>query len=52
MPFGAGKLLVKNDGRQVFFCSSTCDNNFHMGREGKSTRWTETAHALKKAAKK
>ncbi|HLD78520.1 MAG TPA: 50S ribosomal protein L24e [archaeon] len=48
LPFGSGKLFVKNDGRQLFFCSSKCDTNFQMGREGKKMRWTATAHQLKK----
>ncbi len=40
IPKGRGKMLVKNDGRILHFCNSKCDKNFHLGRQGKKTRWT------------
>ncbi|MBU0898893.1 MAG: ribosomal protein L24e family protein [Nanoarchaeota archaeon] len=38
---GRGKMLVKNDGKIFYFCSSKCENNWNHGKQGKHTRWTE-----------
>ena len=42
---GTGTLLIKNDGKQLFFCSSKCDNNYGLGREAKNVRWTAAGRA-------
>ncbi len=40
MPRGTGKMLVRNDGRIVYFCSSKCQKNWNMGRMDKNLKWT------------
>ncbi len=42
---GRGKTFVKNDGRIFRFCSSKCQNNWKLGRDGKSVRWTERSRS-------
>ncbi|MBT4824498.1 50S ribosomal protein L24e [Candidatus Woesearchaeota archaeon] len=45
---GTGKLFVKNDGRQLNFCSMKCEKNtFKLKRKPHTTRWTKTFHKLK-----
>jgi large subunit ribosomal protein L24e len=40
IPAGQGLMFVRNDGRILYFCSSKCDRNTEMGREGKRKKWT------------
>lgn len=48
VPEGKGKMVVKNSGQMIRFCSSKCQKNFELGRDGKKTKWTETYAELKK----
>lgn len=34
-----GKMLVKNDGRIFYFCSSKCESYFKMGKKAKKLKW-------------
>ena len=56
IPKGTGMLFVKRDGTTMPFCSSKCRRNLlHLGREGRSMRWTAKQAALiheKKATEK
>ncbi len=57
MPAGTGTMFVKNDGRILCYCSSKCNRNAEMGREGKRKKWTklfekEAAAKPEKAEKK
>ena len=37
---GTGKMLVKNDGKVFYFCSSKCEKNMiKLGREARKTNW-------------
>ena len=36
---GTGKMLVKNDGKVLYFCSSKCEKSWRMGRNPRKTRW-------------
>lgn len=42
IPQGQGMMFVKNDGKVLYFCSSKCERNAEMGREGKKKKWTKT----------
>lgn len=42
IPEDRGKMFIKNTGQIMRFCSSKCEKNSRLGREGKKTRWTET----------
>ncbi len=39
---GTGKMLVKNDGRILRFCSSKCEKNYFM-RKARKVRWTKAS---------
>ncbi len=41
IPVGTGIMFVKNDGKIQYFCSSKCERNTQMGREGKRKKWTK-----------
>jgi len=41
MPKGAGKMYVKSDGKIFYFCSSKCNKNYLLGRDGKLVKWTQ-----------
>ncbi|MBI4147918.1 50S ribosomal protein L24e [Candidatus Woesearchaeota archaeon] len=50
---GTGTMLVKNDGKILFFCSSKCDKNLNkLGREPRHTRWTGAYAKEKQESKK
>ena len=51
IPQGQGLMFVRNDGRILLFCSSKCDRNAEMGREGKRKKWTKFFEKEKAAAK-
>lgn len=37
---GTGKMLVKNDGKIIYFCSSKCEKNMmKLGRDPKKVTW-------------
>ena len=38
---GTGKMFVKNDGTVYYWCSSKCEKNFKLGREGKDRKWSK-----------
>ena len=40
---GRGKMLVKSDGRILYFDASKCQKNAAMGREPKKFKWTKKA---------
>jgi large subunit ribosomal protein L24e len=42
-----GKMLVMKSGKVLYFCTSKCEKNTELGRKGRETRWTKTAHELK-----
>ena len=44
MPDGKGRMFVKKSGQVLYFCSSKCQNNFRLGRQGKKQKWTHTYH--------
>ncbi|MEM2932836.1 MAG: 50S ribosomal protein L24e [Candidatus Pacearchaeota archaeon] len=37
---GRGLMLVKNDGKVLWFCSGKCRKNFNMGRDPRKLKWT------------
>jgi large subunit ribosomal protein L24e len=44
-------MLVKNDGKILYFCGSKCQRNMiKLRRDGKATKWTKTYADLKKHA--
>jgi large subunit ribosomal protein L24e len=42
---GCGKMIVKNDGRILFFCCKKCEKNMHMGRNPARVNWIRKAKA-------
>lgn len=40
-------MFVKNDGRIFQFCSSKCQKNFRLKRDGKKMKWTKKFSDLK-----
>ena len=46
---GTGKMLAKNDGRILYFCSMKCEKNLlKLGRIPRKTKWTKEAQKIKK----
>ena len=42
IPPGKGKMVVFNDGKILYFCSSKCEKNYlKLGRDPKKYKWTE-----------
>ena len=42
MERGTGKMLVMNDGKILYFCSSKCEQNMMgLGRNPKKVTWTK-----------
>ncbi len=53
IPSGTGKMLVKNDGKVLFFCSMKCEKHtFKLKHKPRATKWTKTAASVKKEVKK
>lgn len=49
MEFGTGTLLVKNDGKQIWFCSSKCEKNtLKLKRKPAKLKWVTSANKVKK----
>jgi large subunit ribosomal protein L24e len=48
IPTGKGKMLVKNDGRVFHYCSSKCQKNSRLKRDGKKLKWTKMYAKQKK----
>ncbi len=48
IPKGKGKMFVKNTGQILIFCSSKCQKNWNMGREGKKLKWVVSEKKVKK----
>lgn len=40
LPEGGGRMFVKKSGQILYFCSSKCQKNHRLGREGKDRKWT------------
>lgn len=39
---GTGKLLIKNDGKLVYFCSTKCEKNLlQLKRKPREHQWTK-----------
>ncbi len=36
---GTGIMLVKNDGKILYFCSSKCLKNYRLGRNPRKVNW-------------
>ena len=46
---GTGKMLVQNDGKILYFCSSKCEKNLtYLGRNPKKVGWTRKKKKSKK----
>ena len=43
---GTGKMLVKNDGKVLWFCSSKCEKNYYM-RKPRKVRWTAASRSAR-----
>jgi large subunit ribosomal protein L24e len=42
IPKGTGKMLIKNDGKILYFCSRKCEKNMIiLKRDPKKIKWTE-----------
>ncbi len=48
IPRGRGKMYVKNSGQITYFCSSKCQKNQKLKRDGKRVTWTRKHADLKK----
>jgi large subunit ribosomal protein L24e len=44
-----GKMYVLKSGKILYFCTSKCEKNHHLGRKGRNMRWTSTAHGIKES---
>ncbi len=41
---GTGKLLIKNDGRLLYFCSTKCEKNLlELKRKSREHKWTKAS---------
>jgi large subunit ribosomal protein L24e len=50
---GTGKMFVYKDGKIVRFCKSKCEkHHFKLKHKGRTTKWTDEYHRLKKQATK
>ncbi|MBN2142494.1 50S ribosomal protein L24e [Candidatus Woesearchaeota archaeon] len=50
---GTGKLYVKKDGKQLYFCSSKCEKNLlKLGRKPRNVTWTQEYVQNKKSSSK
>jgi len=48
---GTGKMLVKLDGKILYFCSNKCEKNLlKLGRKPRETTWTKEYEKVKKGA--
>ncbi len=36
---GTGKMMVKNNGTRLRFCSSKCEKNYDLDRDAKKINW-------------
>ena len=44
MDKGTGKLLIKNDGKLVYFCSTKCEKNMlQLKRKPREHQWTKAS---------
>jgi len=49
IPKGTGKMLIKNDGKILYFCSRKCEKNMiELKRNPKKVKWTEEYRKWKK----
>jgi large subunit ribosomal protein L24e len=45
---GTGKMLVKNDGRIVYLCSTKCEKNlFKLKRKARGQKWTNESRVAR-----
>lgn len=49
MVAGRGKMFVRTSGQVLHFCTSKCQRNWKLGRQGKFTKWTKNAETEKKS---
>ncbi|MCX8147189.1 MAG: 50S ribosomal protein L24e [Candidatus Woesearchaeota archaeon] len=48
---GTGKMLVKTDGKILYFCSNKCEKNLlKLGKKPRETRWTKEYEKVKKGS--
>lgn len=48
LPKGRGKMFVKITGQIIYYCSSKCQKNHNLKRDGKRVKWTKKYADLKK----
>lgn len=49
---GTGKMLVKNIGKILYFCSTKCEKNMlKLNRKPRTTRWTQEFRKEKEGRK-
>jgi len=46
---GRGKMFVRTTGQILYFCSSKCERNWKLGRDGKKVKWTKKARKLRES---
>ncbi|MBN2478069.1 50S ribosomal protein L24 [Candidatus Micrarchaeota archaeon] len=46
---GTGVRFVRKDGKSFSYCSSKCQKNTKLGREGRRKKWTKAYVDFKKA---
>jgi len=40
-------MVVKSDGKVMYFCSTKCERNHNLGRSPKKVKWITKKQALK-----
>lgn len=49
IPFGTGTMLVKNDGKILYFCSMKCEKNtLKLKRKPTKYKWSSSEKKVKK----
>lgn len=52
IPHGTGTMLIRNDAKILWFCSSKCEKNMtKLNRKPRNQPWTKEAASAKHAAK-
>lgn len=47
LPNGRGKMYVRISGQLIYFCSSKCNRNYKLKRDGKRVKWTDRFKDIK-----
>ena len=50
MPEGKGRMFVRKSGQILYFCSSKCNRNWKLKRQGKNKKWTATSRKEREKA--